>query len=91
MSVLENEDDLEEVAGAVGCQVVVEDQVVSMIVLMRKLQVKILLSKMLWAWELLVEQHRWWVKVADEDEIGALEWTCFVEEVVDRPACWTLQ
>ena len=90
MSVLEDEDELQEVVGAVECQEVVEGQVVELVLLMKKkLLLKILLSKLLWIQELLVEQHRWWAEVADE--IVALEEMCFFEEVVDRPGCWTLQ
>ena len=66
-----------------------EDQVGQVLLLMTKLLLKILLLKMLWARELQVEQHRWWAEVADE--IVVLEETCFVEEAVGGPACWTLQ
>ena len=53
------EDELQEVAWALGCLVVVADQVVQMVSSMKKLLVKILLSKMLWVRELQVEQCRW--------------------------------
>ena len=89
ISVLEDEGELQEVAGAVGCPVVVEDEVVQMVLSMKKLLLKILLSKMLWVRELQVEQRHWWAEVVDE--IIVLESTCFVDEVVGRPADWTLQ
>ena len=59
MSVLEEEDELQEVVLEVGCLVVVEGQVVQMLSWMKKLLSQILLLKMLWAKELQVEQHRW--------------------------------
>ena len=65
------------------------DQVVQLVLLMKKLLSKILLSTMVWVEELLVEQQRWLVEVVDE--IVVLEWTCCVEEVVGRPGRWTLQ
>ena len=66
MSVLVDEDELQEVAWAAGCQEGVEDLVVQLVLLKKKLLSKILRSKMLWVKELLVEQHRWWVEVVDE-------------------------
>ena len=55
----------------------------------KKLLSKILLLKMLWVEELLVEQCRWWVEVIDE--IVVLEEMCSVEAVVGRPERWTPQ
>ena len=81
MSMLVDEDELQEVAWAVGFQEVVEDLVVQLVLLMKKkLLAKILLSKMLWIEELLVEQHRWRVEVADE--IVVLEWTCLLKRLL---------
>ena len=49
MSVLVDEDELQEVAWAVECQEVVEDLVVQLLLLMKKkLLAEILLSTMLW-------------------------------------------
>ena len=57
---LEDEDELQDVALAVGCLVVAEDQVVQVLLLMKKLMSKILLLlKMLWVQKLQVEQRRW--------------------------------
>ena len=82
MSMLEDEDELQEIAWAVGCREVVEDQVGQLVLLLmkKKLLSRILLLKMLWVEELLVEQHRWWAEVVDE--IVVLEWTCSVGEVL---------
>ena len=64
---MEDEDELQEVAWALGCQEVVEDLVGQPVLLMKKKVLsKILLSKLLWVEQLLVEQHRWWAEVADE-------------------------
>ena len=59
MSVLEDEDELQEDVVAVECLVVVEDQEVQVLMLMKKLLSKILLLRLLWARELQVEQCRW--------------------------------
>ena len=68
---------------------VVEDQVVQVVLLLKKVLSKILSLKMLRAEELQVEKHRWWAEVADE--IVVLEWTCSVEEAFGTPARWTRQ
>ena len=60
MSVVVDEDELQEVVWAVEHQEVVEVLVVQLVLLMKKkLLSKILLLKMLWVEELLVEQCRW--------------------------------
>ena len=59
MSVVVDEDELQEVVWAVEFQEVVEVLVVQLVLLkMKKLQWMILLSTMLWVEELLVEQCR---------------------------------
>ena len=60
MSMVVDEDELQEVVWAVEHQEVVEVLVVQLGLLMtKKLRSKILLLKMLWAEELLVEQCHW--------------------------------